>query len=134
MSGIVNALRYEQGVFTPQLKFGGGNSDMLGTYNGSYTIIDSVLIYSIDITLTAKGTSTGDATITGLPYATVNNNIIAPITFENVDVSGSTTIIAMVNGSTLDIKAEKNNAAFTLLDESDFNNNSKLYVAGSYRI
>ena len=134
MSGIVNALRYEQGVFTPQLKFGGGNSDMLGTYNGSYTIIDSVLIYSIDITLTAKGTSTGDATITGLPYATVNNNIIAPITFEYVDVSGSTTIIAMVNGSTLDIKAEKNNAAFTLLDESDFNNNSKLYVAGSYRI
>ena len=134
MSGIVNALRYEQGVFTPQLKFGGANSDMLGTYNGSYTIIDSLLIYSIDITLTAKGTSIGDATVSGLPYATVNNNIIAPIAFENVDVSGSTTIIAMVNGSSLDIKAEKNNAAFALLNDSDFNNNSKLYIAGSYRI
>jgi len=39
MSGIVNALRYEQGVFTPQLKFGGANLDMLGTYNGSYTLL-----------------------------------------------------------------------------------------------
>ena len=134
MSGIVNALRYEQGVFTPQLKFGGANVDMIGTYNGSYTIIDSILIYSIDISLTAKGSSSGTATITGLPYATINNNIIAPIAYENVDVTGSTIIIAMITGSTLDIKASKNNAPFSLLDESDFNNNSKLYISGSYRI
>lgn len=134
MSGIVNSLRYEQGLFTPSLKFGGNSVGMVGTYNGWYTIVDSILCYSIDITLTNKGSSVGSATIAGLPYPTVNNNTIAPIAFERVDLTGSTTIIAMVNGSTIDIKVEKNNAAFTTLDNTDFNNNSHLYVAGAYRM
>lgn len=134
MSGIVNSLRYEQGVFIPALKFGGNSVGMVGTSNGFYTIVDSILCYSIDIALTNKGSSVGAATITGLPYATVNNNTIAPIAFERVDLSGSTTIVAMVNGAVIDIKVEKNNAAFSTLDNADFNNNSHLYVAGAYRM
>lgn len=134
MSGIVNSLRYEQGVFTPELKFNGANVGMLGTYNGTYTIVDSILFYSIDITLTNKGSSVGASTITGLPYPTVNANVIAPIAFELVDLTGSTTVIAMVSGSIIDIRVEKNNSSFDTLNNTSFNDDSKLYIAGGYRI
>lgn len=61
---------YEIGTWTPALTFGGAAVGMAGTFTGTYTKIgDTVTVWGA-IILTAKGSSTGSATITGLPYAT----------------------------------------------------------------
>ena len=59
---------YESGSFTPSLKFGGGATGMTyGAQIGRYTHVgDQVTVY-INFQLSAKGSSTGAATITGLP-------------------------------------------------------------------
>lgn len=61
---------YEEGVWTPALKFGGNAVGMAyETQSGYYTKIGRLLYLFAIIGLTAKGTSTGSATITGLPFS-----------------------------------------------------------------
>ncbi|MSX01582.1 MAG: hypothetical protein F2813_00300 [Actinobacteria bacterium] len=58
------------GAFTPQLKFGGNNVGMTygASHSGRYTRIGRLVFAAIFVHLTAKGSSTGSATITGLPF------------------------------------------------------------------
>lgn len=65
--GVVNAAVT---AWTPVLEFGGGTTGI--TYSmqvGKYTRIGTTYILRAGITLTSKGSSTGIATITGLPAA-----------------------------------------------------------------
>ena len=60
---------YEKGIWTASLAFGGGSIGM--TYQAQvcyYTKIGDIVVIGGLIILTAKGSSTGSATITGLPY------------------------------------------------------------------
>ncbi len=64
---------YVQGTFTPGIAFGGGTTGI--TYSvqtGQYTQIGNVLYFYVIITMTNKGSSTGNATLTGLPIATAS--------------------------------------------------------------
>lgn len=61
---------YMEGTWTPVLLFGGANTGMtFGTQTGSFTRIGRMVFCSFQIVLTAKGASTGSATISGLPFA-----------------------------------------------------------------
>src|SRR5215471_12660078 len=77
---IETALSYVYGTFTPTLLFGGGNSGMTGTFTGEYTQIGNRVFYTIAITLTAKGSSTGNASIGGLPVTATSNDDRAILT------------------------------------------------------
>lgn len=60
---------YEEGTWTPSLKFGGNAVGM--TYSlqsGRYTKIGRLVVLECQVTLTAKGSSTGTPTITGMPF------------------------------------------------------------------
>lgn len=60
---------YEEDSFTPGLAFAGASVGM--TYSaqtGTYTKIGRVVLCNIRVNLSAKGSSTGAATITGLPF------------------------------------------------------------------
>ena len=76
-TGAVNTLDdYEEGTFTPSVFFGGGNTGI--TYHstrrvGKYTKIGNCVEYYIHIELTNKGSSTGGAEITGLPFTVTND-------------------------------------------------------------
>jgi hypothetical protein len=60
---------YEDGTFTPVLNFGGGTTGITyGTQAGRYTKVGRVVSISIYISLTNKGSSTGAAGISGLPF------------------------------------------------------------------
>lgn len=74
-SADVNALDdYEEGTFTPSLQFGGAAVSMAySTQTGRYTKVGNLFVAEIDIALTAKGSSTGNATITGLPAGLAPN-------------------------------------------------------------
>ena len=62
---------YEEGSFTPALKFGGNAVGMTtSATDGSYVKVGQLVYVALRIVLTAKGSSTGSATITGLPFAT----------------------------------------------------------------
>ena len=63
---------YEEGTFTPGITFGGGNTALTGTFNGRYTKVGRAVTVSGIITLTAKGSSTGNAKLTGLPFTSAN--------------------------------------------------------------
>jgi hypothetical protein len=59
---------YEEGTFTPDLRFGGAKVGMAGTFTGNYTKIGRAVNVQVRIALSAKGSSTGVATIEGLPF------------------------------------------------------------------
>lgn len=62
----------ETGTWTPVLNFGGATTGI--TYNtqvGTYTRIGRIVLASCYIYLSNKGSATGNATVTGLPYSAV---------------------------------------------------------------
>lgn len=60
---------YEEGSFTPQLSFGGSSAGISYTVqSGNYVRVGKIVLLQCAITLNARGTGTGDAEITGLPY------------------------------------------------------------------
>lgn len=69
-SAGVNVLDdYEEGTFTPALKFGGASVGLTtSTSEGAYVKVGQLVYVTLRIVLTAKGSSTGAATITGLPF------------------------------------------------------------------
>lgn len=60
---------YEEGTFTPALKFGGASTGMTyGIQTGAYTKVGRKVSWTIRLQLSAKGSSTGTATITDWPF------------------------------------------------------------------
>ena len=60
---------YEEGTFTPGLAFGATDTGMsYGSRSGSYVKIGRFVYCQGQLDLTSKGSSTGDATFTGLPF------------------------------------------------------------------
>lgn len=126
---------YEEGTFTPALKFGGNSTGM--TYSkqeGTYTKIGRIVYFQINIALTAKGSSTGAATITVLPFTAAAspitggtclavNMITVAVPAYAIAASGTTIALQDFTGST--------NPSMT---EGDFNNTSEIYISGSYRV
>lgn len=70
LSSDVNTLDdYKEGSWVPDLKFGGASVGL--TYSlqrGNYTKVGNLVTCGAEFGLSAKGTSTGNATILGLPY------------------------------------------------------------------
>lgn len=61
---------YVEGTFTPALKFGGNSTGLTyTTQEGAYVKVGQMVTVTIRLVLSAKGSSTGSATITGLPFA-----------------------------------------------------------------
>lgn len=61
---------YEEGTWTPTLRFGGNSVGMTySTQTGTYVKVGRHVTIGGNITLSAKGSSTGAATIGGLPFA-----------------------------------------------------------------
>ncbi len=64
------AVLYKEGSWTPVLKFGGASVGITyTTQSGVYRQVGNAVLAACSITLSAKGSSTGAVTITGLPVA-----------------------------------------------------------------
>ena len=122
-----------RGTFTPAVAFGGASVGI--TYSGQtcvYTQIDNVLTFAISITLTSKGSSTGSATITGLPV-TVNGNMAVNLAGNQFAASAATALQATVVNASTTVNLFKFSAgAQTALADTDFNNNTIIRLAGAY--
>ena len=76
-TAAANALDdYEEGAWTPELAFGGASTGI--TYNarqGYYVKIGKQVFLTVYFNLASKGTATGSATVTGLPFTAEDFNI-----------------------------------------------------------
>jgi hypothetical protein len=66
---------YEEGTWTPALAFGGASTGI--TYNaqaGTYTRIGRLVHCFARLSLSSKGSASGSATITGLPFTSASND------------------------------------------------------------
>jgi len=74
---------YEEGTWTPVVKFGGASVGITGTFTGTYTKVGNLLTIGCRLTFTNKGSSTGSMTVDTLPF-NVGANIPASSGFSYV--------------------------------------------------
>lgn len=120
--------------FTPGITFGGGNTGI--TYSvqyGRYSKIGDIVSFVINISLTSKGSSTGTALVTGLPFTT-NSSVIFAMGTSTVTITTGY-IFGLVNaaGTTILVRNQAAaGAAATNLSDTAFANISSISVSGSY--
>jgi hypothetical protein len=122
------------GSWTPQLAFGGASVGMTASVaTGSFVQIGPLIICTFEITLTAKGSSTGAATITGLPTACTplsgacmtlfHANLATSPAFEHYVQATSSAITLGKSGGT----------SWAALADTDFTNTSQLNGVAIYQ-
>ena len=129
---------YEEGTFTPGITFGGGNTGMtFSTQSGTYTKIGNRVAITLRISLSAKGSSTGAALITGLPFTTpsASPTEAAAISLDSISYNGFPQA-HLTNGETTIVLSEQpaTGGGSTVLDETNFANTSTLRVAVTYEV
>lgn len=127
---------YEEGAWTPALKFGGNSVGMTYTTQaGLYTKIGRQVTVTAKIVLTSKGSSEGAATITGLPFAIKNVDgaysntqlYFTGVTFANVFQG-----LIIKGTSYIAVREVLENGTGTDLDNTNFTDTSYIVVSATY--
>jgi hypothetical protein len=124
------------GTFTPTLTFGGASTGI--TYSvqvGSYQKIGRTVTFMMRLSLTSKGTATGDITITGLPSAIANLGANATAFSYAGTLTYNGMIIAIGAGGSTGIILQQTNAttgAATNLNDTNASNISTIIITGTY--
>ena len=128
---------YQEGVFTPTIQFGGASVGITYTLNaGNYVRVGNLVNFQADITLSSKGSSTGAASVVGLPFlakTTGNVPIVQVMTFSNFTLGDLGTVVGRMAGGFSVITLGKMTAIGSgNLDNTHFSNTSRLFITGSY--
>ena len=132
---------YTTGTFTPTLLFGGAAVSMTGTFTGRYTRIGNRCFFDIRIKLTAKGSSSGSATIGALPF-TINGSsgnfpVACKADLVNVDVAGGFYTVAPIlnpGAASILLHEQGDNVSSVALTEADFQDTSSVRLSGHFEI
>jgi hypothetical protein len=127
---------YEEGTWTMGVTFGNAAVGVTTSSNtGGYTKIGRKVTVTGYLVLTSKGSSTGFARITGLPFtiAGAASNYSAPtLYFENISFANQFQGFG-VNGTTLISLYETNEAGtVTIIDDANFSNSSAIIISFTY--
>jgi len=123
---------YEEGAWTPTLSFGGASVGIIyGTQTGKYTRIGNRVFFNLIIILTSQGSSTGGASISGLPFAAAEG-VACSTLISNMSAVG-TVPQSFANASAVDLYYQTTgaNAQYT---HGNFTNTAQLYISGCYRV
>jgi hypothetical protein len=123
---------YEEGNWTPVLTFGGGSTGITyGTQTGKYTRIGNRVLFELTIILTSKGSSSGGASISGLPF-TVSSPVTGPMFMGNMSAIGTIPQV-LINATNIDLYYQTSgaNSQYTA---GNFNNNTELRISGFYSV
>lgn len=126
---------YEEGTFTPGISFGGGSTGI--TYSvqqGSYTKIGRVVTFRGRITMTALGSSTGFARITGLPF--VSGVVVSPISIITNSMTGlSGRLGGLTEGGYDTLELSHNTAAGDVaITHAVFTGTTSIWFSGQYEV
>lgn len=125
--------------FTPGISFGGTSAGV--TYSarmGQATVGFGRVYFDIVLALSAKGTGTGQAIVTGLPQVvkSVSNYKPSFVVGYMSNLSPSAAAFVMARGSQSETNIYLNQfavGASTPLSNTDFNSSSEISISGSYQ-
>ena len=125
---------YEEGTWTATATYSGTNTPTHAYQTGHYTKIGRVVQIQALISWNENG-STGNLTITGLPF-TANSTVARTVTsMMNFGFSGLTTnLVGEVENSTTFIKIRKADNAGTIVTATDTDNDQDLYISCAYMV
>lgn len=124
--------------WTPGLAFGGGTTGLTyTTQSGTYTRIGNIVFIYFNIVLSAVGSSTGGATLTGLPITAVASPTIAiPVNkYSLLTYASSRDSVAVVitgSSTTGSINMYGNNIGVLQLTDANFANTTSISGNGFY--
>jgi hypothetical protein len=131
---------YRRGVsFTPGLTFGGLSTGI--TYNinrgGAYTRIGNTVYFRLLLILSNKGSATGTASITGLPFASASTGVDQAVV--SISATGMTGLAgamvgAITSGSSSVSLVQWGGTGTASVTDASFTNNSSVYVTGFYHV
>lgn len=122
---------------TVQLNFGGGNNGMTTSTNACrYVVENGRCVGNITIVLTAKGSSTGAATITGLPVASrsVSPDSACLILPQVVTYTTIPAALIGTNSTSISLYKLASGGSVTALDDTMFADTSSLRVHFDYPV
>jgi hypothetical protein len=136
-TAAANALDdYEEGTWTMGVSFGGASVGVsYGANTGRYTKIGNQVTVTGYLSLLNKGSSTGTAVITGLPFAIPNNNAnysAASLWLNTITFANQFQAFGAINSTTISLQEITELGAVTLLDNTDFANTSSVVVSLTY--
>lgn len=126
------------GSWTPGVSFGGGVTGI--TYSvqvGSYIRLVNWILFWGYVRLSAKGSSTGNALVTGLPVAARTlTNLLIPITVTGDDLSSISGHLqaTIASAATTLILSHLGTGTDAALTHSNFGNTSLIRVSGAYEV
>jgi hypothetical protein len=131
-SDDVNTLDdYEEGDFTPTLEFGGGSTGIVYVaQQGRYTKVGNRVYVDIRVKLSSKGTSTGSAVITGLPFQSYNDGLYRCFGYYTENITYTKTVSGFNTPSTSNITLRVDDATVT---DAAFSDTSVILITGAYR-
>ena len=119
------------GTFTPAITFGGGSTGIAyTTQTGTYSRIGNIVVLSIVIVLSNKGSSTGSVAITGLPVSAANATPVA-IRLNTITYIGPF-LQAWLSGTTVLMSQLATTGTETQLADTNFTNTSLIEITGIY--
>ena len=122
------------GTWTPALNFGGATTGITyTTQSGNYVRMGNLVYVNFSITLSSKGSATGAATITGLPFA---GGGVAPgmsIRYYSNLASIAGSPFGWIGTSTINL-VQMGAATPSALTDANFANNSRLDMWGVYYV
>jgi hypothetical protein len=141
-SSDVNTLDdYEEGTWTPVLKFGGGSTGITTSQQyGQYTKIGRLVTCTFNIFLTNKGSSTGVATIDGLPFTVLNGDgyyagtMLQPYKINFVNGGMLTMYVDKSSNNLVFQNIPDDSSANTSVTNADFSNDSQVIASFIYYV
>jgi hypothetical protein len=127
---------YEEGTWTPTLVFGSGSTGITyTTRTGRYTKIGNYVFATGFVELSNKGSSTGDATFTGLPFSadTLNRSYGGNGQFDAGGSSVPVAVQVLAFGTTA-YNRYGNGNTFLGLTEANFTNTSAYFFNAVYLV
>ena len=127
---------YEEGTWTMGVSFGGASVGVTTSANtGTYTKIGRQVTVNGYLELTSKGSSTGSARITGLPFSIPNltqNYATAGLYFGQITFANQFQGYGVVNTTTIQLDEITILGVITPIENGDFANNSVLMINYTY--
>jgi hypothetical protein len=129
---------YLEGTWTMGVSFGGGTTGI--TYNagyttGRYTKIGRLVHLEGYLSLSNKGSSTGNAIITGLPFAAATGNSYYSVpSLALINISFANQYYGTINsaGTAILLQEVTEAGSVTTLTDANFANNSEIMISATY--
>jgi hypothetical protein len=136
-TAAANALDdYEEGTWTMGVSFGGASVGVTTALNtGTYTKIGRQVTVNGVLVLTSKGSSTGDAFVTGLPFTIPNsfpNYGAVTLRFLNISFTNQFQGYGEISTTTIGLDEITVLGTLSAITNADFANNSQVMVNFTY--